>query len=105
VIQLSGFHCTIISILTTLQKNNRLHSDWGSEPFLTCVYVSVLLHVRLLVEPLSAVLARVGPGVRVYEEVSGQRRAPLERLAALLARERPLAVVHRSARGNIHSLF
>ena len=68
------------------------------------MYVSVLLHVRLLVEPLSAVLARVGPGVRVYEEVSGQGRAPLERLAALLARERPLAVVHRPAIKKIDSL-
>ena len=59
----------------------------------------MLLHVRLLVEPLAAVLARVRPRVRVDEEVRGQRRAPLERLAALLARERPLAVVNRSGGG------
>ena len=58
----------------------------------------MLLHVGLLVEPLSAVLARVRPRVRVDQEVGGQRGAPLERLAALLARERPLVRVHRPAR-------
>ena len=61
---------------------------------LTCVYVGVLLHVGLLVEPLSAVLARIGPSVGVDEEVRGERGAPLEGLAALLARERLLAGVH-----------
>jgi len=35
----------------------------------------------------------------VDEEVRGQRGAPLERLAALLARERPFAVVNRSGGG------
>ena len=44
-------------------------------------------------EPLAAVLARVRPRVRVNEEVRGQRRAPLEGLAALLAREGPFVVV------------
>ena len=63
--------------------------------------VGVLLHVGLLVEPLSAVLARVRPRVRVDEEVRGERGAPLERLAALLARERPLVRVHRPARKEI----
>ena len=58
--------------------------------------VGVFLHVGLLVEPLSAVLARVRPRVRVDEEVRRQRGAPLEGLAALLARERLLAVVNRS---------
>ena len=61
--------------------------------------VSVLLHVRLLVEPLATVLAGVGPRVRVDEEVRRQGGAPLEGLAALLARERPLAVVNRSGGG------
>lgn len=37
---------------------------------LTCVYVGVLLHVALLVEALAAELAGVGPGIRVYEQVS-----------------------------------
>ena len=36
-------------------------------PSLTCVDVGVLLHVGLLVESLAAVLARVGPRVRVDE--------------------------------------
>lgn len=47
--------------------------------------VCVLLHVRFLVEPLATELAGVGPGVRVNEEVRGQSRGPLERLAAHLA--------------------
>lgn len=55
--------------------------------FFTGVYVRVLLHVRLLMEALAAVLARVGPRVRVDEQVRGQRRGALERLAALLALE------------------
>ena len=54
----------------------------------------MLLHVGLLVEPLSAVLARVRARVRVDQEVRGQGGAALERLAALLARERLLVVVH-----------
>lgn len=44
-------------------------------------------------EPLPAVLARVGPGVRVDQEVGGEGGTPLEGLAALLAAEGPLAVV------------
>jgi len=51
----------------------------------TCVNVSVLLHVRLLVESLATILTGVGSRVRVDEEVGGQRRAPLEALAALVA--------------------
>lgn len=49
------------------------------------MYVGMLLHVGLLVEPLAAVLAGVGPRVRVDQEVSGQRARPLEALPALLA--------------------
>lgn len=50
---------------------------------LTGVDVGVLLHVGLLMKPLAAVLARVGPRVRVYEQVSAQRARSLERLPAL----------------------
>ena len=51
----------------------------------TCVYVGVLLHVRLLVESLAAILARIRSSVRVDQEVSGQRWAPLEAFATLVA--------------------
>ena len=47
--------------------------------------VRVLLHVRLLVKPLAAVLAGVGPRVAVDEEVCRQCAAALEGLAALVA--------------------
>ena len=67
------------------------------------MYVGVLLHVRLLVEPLPAVLARVGPRVRVDEQVRGQGRAPFERLAADLARERPLVRVHGPAKQKVNN--
>lgn len=43
----------------------------------------MLLHVGLLVEALATVLARIGPCVRVDEQVRGQGRGPLELLAAL----------------------
>lgn len=36
------------------------------------MYVGVFLHIRLLVEALPAVLARVGPGVGVDEQVGGE---------------------------------
>jgi hypothetical protein len=55
------------------------------EIVLTCVYVGVLLHVRLLMEAFSTVLAGVRPGVRVDEQVSGKRARPLKAFAALLA--------------------
>lgn len=44
----------------------------------------VFLHIRFLVEPLPTVLARIGPGVRVDEQVGGQSRRPLKTLAANL---------------------
>ncbi|GFR07928.1 hypothetical protein TNCT_592591 [Trichonephila clavata] len=53
----------------------------------------MFLHVRFLVEPLATVLARVGPGVRVYEQVRGQGGGPFEGLSALLALEGPLCSV------------
>lgn len=45
----------------------------------------MLLHVRLLMESLSAVAARIRPRVGVNQEMSRQSAASLERLAALLA--------------------
>ena len=42
----------------------------------------MLLHVGFLVEPLAAVLAGVGPRVRVDQEVRGQGRRPLETFTA-----------------------
>ena len=47
--------------------------------------VGVLLHVGLLVEALATELARVGPRVRVDEQVRGQSGRPLEGFPALLA--------------------
>ena len=41
-------------------------------------------------EALATVLAGIGPGVRVDQEVRRERRRALERLAALRARERLL---------------
>lgn len=66
----------------------RLWAHYTLVRLLTCMYVGMLLHVGLLVEPLAAVLAGVGPRVRVDQEVSGQRARPLEALPALLALER-----------------
>ncbi len=54
----------------------------------------MFLHVRLLVEAFAAVLTWVGPRVAVDQQVRGQRRRPLERLAALLAAEAALLAVH-----------
>jgi len=55
----------------------------------------VFLHVGFLVEPFAAVLARIRPGVRVDQQVSRQRRRPLERLAALPTFEHFFRVVQR----------
>ena len=51
----------------------------------TCMYVGVLLHVRLLVEPLATVLTGVGPRVAVDQQVGGQGGGALETLPTLLA--------------------
>jgi len=61
------------------------------------VDVGVFLHVRLLVEPFAAVLARVGSGVRVDQQVRGQSGRPLERLPALFALEDFFHAVHGPA--------
>lgn len=73
--------------------------SWGWTPAaagLTCVNEGVFLHIRFLVEPLPAVLARIGPGVWVDEQVGGQSRRSLKTLAtnltikaAFLQREEP----------------
>jgi hypothetical protein len=63
---------------TTIRKQRK-----KSPP--TCVYVRVFLHVRLLVESLSAILTRVGARVTVDQQVSGQGGRALETLPALLA--------------------
>ena len=60
----------------------------------TCMNVSVLFHVRFLMEPLATVLARVGPGVGVDQEVCRQGGASLEGFATLFARENPLVAMH-----------
>ena len=52
-------------------------------PVLTCVDVGMFFHVRFLVKPLATVLARVGPGVRMYEQMCGERRRALEGLFTL----------------------
>lgn len=54
------------------------------------MYESVFLHVRLLVEPFPAVLAGVGPRVRMYEQVSGEGGGALEHFPAHGAVKRPL---------------
>ena len=45
----------------------------------------MLLHIGLLMEPFTAILARIRPRVRVYQQMSAERARALERLAALLA--------------------
>lgn len=50
----------------------------------------VLLHVGLLVEAFAAVLAGVGPGVRVDQQMSGQGGRALEQLPAHRTAKRPL---------------
>ena len=56
--------------------------------------VRVFLHVGFLVESLAAVLARIGSGVAVDEEVRGQRGRSLEAFAALLALKTLLLCVY-----------
>lgn len=47
----------------------------------------VLLHVRLLMEPLAAVLARIRPSVGVDEQVRRQSGRPLKTFTAYFAVE------------------
>lgn len=61
--------------------------------------VGVLLHVRLLVEALATELARVGPSVRVDEQVGGQRGRALEGFATHSALEAALLPEETRPRG------
>jgi len=47
--------------------------------------VSVFLHVGFLMEPFPAILTRIGPRVRMNQQVSRERRRPFERLSTLFA--------------------
>lgn len=49
---------------------------------LTCVDVSVFLHVGLLVKPFAAKLAWVRSRVRMYQQMRGQRGRSFERFMA-----------------------
>ena len=69
------------------------------------MYVGVFLHVTLLVEAFAAILARIGPGVGVDEEVGGEGGGALEALAALLAREDLFRAVHGPARDTFFKHF
>lgn len=53
----------------------------------TGMNVRVLLHIAFLMKSLAAVLARIWSRVAVYEEMRGEGRRALERLAALIASE------------------
>lgn len=57
---------------------------------LTGMYEGVLLHVRLLVKALAAVLARIGPGVGMYEQMGGKGGRTLEDFPTLCAVKCPL---------------
>ena len=65
---------------------------------LTRVDVSMLLHVRLLMKSLATVLTRVGPCIRVYQEVSGQCRTSFERFPTLFAIKSLFAIMNRPKR-------
>ena len=63
---------------------NKLISNLDSSTdALTCVYVRVLLHVRFLVEPFTAKVARIRSGVAVNQEMGWKCAAPLESFTAL----------------------
>lgn len=65
-----------------------LNQVYPEEP--TGMYEGVLLHVRLLVKALATVLARIGPGVGMYEQMGGKGGRTLEDLPTLCAVKRPL---------------
>lgn len=60
------------------------------------MYVGVLFHVALLMEPLAAKLARVRPRVGMYKQVGTKCARPFECFTALLALEHLLRRMHRS---------
>lgn len=69
------------------------------------MYVSMLLHIRFLVESLPAVLAGVRPGVRVYQKMGGQCAGSFESLAALFAFEDLLHAVDGPGREEDDVIF
>lgn len=69
---------------------------------LTCMDVGVLFHVGLLMKPLAAVLAGIGPGVRVDQQMGGQSGRSLEALAALFAFEASFCRVNGSVLTQTH---
>jgi len=71
---------------------------------LTGVYVGVFLHVGLLMKSLAAELARVRAGVGVDQEVRGERRRALERLAALATLEAALGAVNGPVLAQAHGV-
>lgn len=101
-------HLALVRLLSLDDKSEEVCLDWityieissdfnvffslpcSFEMIPTCVNEGVLLHVRLLVEPLSAVLARIGPRVRMDKQVSGERGGALKALATDFATEAPL---------------
>lgn len=62
-----------------------LYLSQGNILFLTSVDVSVFLHIRLLVEALAAVLAGIGPCVRMDQQMCGEGGGTLECLPTHLA--------------------
>lgn len=84
------------SCVVSIRLGVRLYMNTVTECF-TCMYVSVFLHVRLLMKAFPTVLARVGSRVAVNEQVRGQGRRPLELLATEVALETSLLPVNRDA--------
>jgi len=64
----------------------RLSAEITAVRFFTGVCISVLSHVRLLMEALSAVRASKRADVCVNHHVGGKGGGPFKRLAAYLAR-------------------
>lgn len=64
--------------------------------------ISVFFHIRLLVEPLPAVLARVRSGVGVDEQVGGESAGSLEGFSTLLAFEDFFHAVDGPVRKGLH---
>lgn len=94
----------ILGKLTNLKDTN-LHTYVSSAHFsrkhqtvllragvqqLTGVDEGVFLHVRLLVEAFATVLAGIGPGVWMNEQVSGEGGGALEHFSTHRTAERPL---------------
>jgi len=63
----------------------------------TRMNVSVFLHIRFLMESLSAEWARVGPSVGVDEEMRRERRGTFEGFPTLSTGKRLLDTVHSPA--------